>query len=106
MNTHQITLETPQGTVALECPEETFILDQAARQGLQLPAVCRGGACSSCVGRLLEGAPPDQSEQTYLSPSDVEQGFVLLCVASPRGACRISTHQASQYLASLNPNEH
>jgi ferredoxin len=100
---HKVTLITPSGTHLVECPEDQFILDVAARQGLHLPAVCRGGACSTCACTLVEGTPPDQSEQTYLSEEDIGAGYVLLCVAYAQGDCVLETHKAEQYLRTLQP---
>ena len=101
---HSVTLVTPTETRVVECDEEEFILDAAAAQGLPLPAVCRGGACASCACKFVEGAEPDQSEQSYLSEDDVQAGWVLLCVAYPRGACTIETHKMAEYLATLGPD--
>ena len=49
------------------------------------------------MARLVSGPPPDQSEQSYLSESDVEAGYVLLCVAYALGDCTIATHKAAEY---------
>ena len=91
----------PEGERKLLCSEDEAIFEVAAREGIRLPAICMGGACSTCVGRLLEGVAPDQEEQTYLTEADVERGFVLLCVAFARGECRIATHQTEAFTASL-----
>ena len=100
-----MTLITPSGETELECSEELSILDAAAARGMALPAVCRGGACSACVARHVSGEPPDQSEQSYLSEDELEAGYVLLCVAYPRGACRFETHKAAEYLEQLAAKE-
>lgn len=101
MNQHTITLLTPTGTHSIQCSPELSVLDAAAAQGLILPAVCRGGACSACVGRMVSGEPPDQSEQSYLSQTDLEEGFVLLCVAYAGGDCTLETHRAEEYVGKL-----
>jgi len=73
-------------------------LEFAEKQGVVIPSTCRGGACASCLCKLLEGPPPDQSEQSYLTERDLEAGFILLCVALPTGACTIQTHVSAEFL--------
>ncbi len=100
---HRIHLKTPEGLQTVECPPDEFILDVAAQQGIPLPAVCRGGACSTCIGRLVEGVPPDQSEQNYLNEDDLSEGYVLLCVAYARGECTLETHKNAEFSLRLCP---
>jgi ferredoxin len=100
----KVTLQTPAGDYLLDCSSELSILDTAARHGLVLPAVCRGGACSACIGSLISGVAPDQDEQTYLTEPDLAAGFVLLCVAFARGDCTLKTHQTYAFLEQIEDN--
>jgi ring-1,2-phenylacetyl-CoA epoxidase subunit PaaE len=58
------------------------ILDAALRAGVDLPFACRGGMCSTCRAKLVEGSA--QMEVNYsLEPWELEKGFILTCQARP-----------------------
>ena len=85
---YKITLITPEGDETFECDDETYILDAAEVEGLDLPYSCRAGTCSTCAARLVWG-DIDQSDQSFLSEEQVEANYVMLCVAYPKDDCKL-----------------
>jgi len=58
------------------------ILDAALRAGMDLPFACKGGMCSTCRARLVEGEA--RMEVNYsLEPWELKAGFILTCQAHP-----------------------
>jgi ring-1,2-phenylacetyl-CoA epoxidase subunit PaaE len=59
------------------------ILDAAMRAGADLPFSCKGGVCSTCKAKVLEGEA--SMDICYgLEPDEVAAGFILTCQAHPR----------------------
>ncbi|HEV7881713.1 1,2-phenylacetyl-CoA epoxidase subunit PaaE [Bradyrhizobium sp.] len=62
--------------------EEESILDAALRAGMDLPFACKGGMCSTCRAKLVEGDA--RMEVNYsLEPWELTAGFILTCQARP-----------------------
>ena len=88
-----ITLQTPDGsTETFECDSETTILDALEEAGIDHPSSCRAGACSSCAMKILE-CTVNQEEQTFLDDDQIEEGYVLTCVALPTSDVTLLTEQ-------------
>ena len=88
-----ITLQSPDGsTETFECEEDTFILDALEEEGIDHPSSCRSGACSSCAMKIVEGTV-NQEEQTFLDDEQMEEGYVLTCVAYPTSDLTLLTEQ-------------
>lgn len=61
------------------------ILDAGLNQGLDLPFSCKGGVCSTCKAKLVEGEV-DMDITHGLEPGEIEEGFILTCQAHPISA--------------------
>ena len=60
--------------------EGEAILDAALRAGMDLPYACKGGMCSTCRAKVVEGAV-EMTVNYSLEPWELKAGFVLTCQA-------------------------
>ena len=90
MTTYDVTLinysQNFEQTIAV--PDDEYILSEAAEQGIKVPFECVVGACATCQGKIVSGTV-DQSEQMFLSDRQIEEGYILTCVAKPTSDCMI-----------------
>lgn len=100
MRTFTIELRNRNSTIEVAGDEP--ILDAAETADVTLPYGCRAGHCISCAARLVEGEV-EQSEGVALTPAQEAQGYVLLCIASPRSDCVIEVGAGVQRELFVNP---
>jgi ring-1,2-phenylacetyl-CoA epoxidase subunit PaaE len=62
--------------------EGEAILDAALRAGVDLPFACKGGMCSTCRAKLVDGEAPMDVNYS-LEPWELKAGFILTCQAKP-----------------------
>jgi len=85
--------DVPEGnteiTILLDDEETTFVMSQkktilnaALNKDLDAPYSCQGGICSSCLGRVTEGAATMEKNE-ILTDDEIEEGLILTCQAHP-----------------------
>ena len=58
------------------------LLDAALKQGIELPYSCKGGVCSTCRAKLVEGEV-DMDANFALEDYELARGFILCCQSYP-----------------------
>ena len=58
------------------------ILDEALKQGADLPFACKGGVCCTCKAKLVEGKV-EMDVHWGLEEEEIKQGFILTCQSHP-----------------------
>ena len=58
------------------------ILDEALKQGADLPFACKGGVCCTCKAKLTAGKVA-MDVHWGLEEEEVKQGFILTCQSHP-----------------------
>lgn len=80
--THTITLANRDGAT-YQVDARRPLLDSLRAQGVDLPYGCKYGGCITCAAKLTTGEV-DQRRQVALNNRQINNGYVLLCVARPK----------------------
>lgn len=87
---------TPAGNTVIAKEGET-ILEASLRQGLNLPYVCRDGACGACKGKILKGSVDYGTYQKgTLTDAEREEGKALFCCAKPLSDLEIECYEIEE----------
>ncbi|HWI90352.1 MAG TPA: 1,2-phenylacetyl-CoA epoxidase subunit PaaE [Flavisolibacter sp.] len=63
--------------------ESESILDAALKKGADLPYACKGGVCTTCKAKLIQGKV-SMDVNWGLEPDEVEKGYILTCQSHPQ----------------------
>ena len=78
------------------------LLDTLRAQGVDLPYGCKYGGCITCAAKLVEGEV-NQAAQVALNNRQLNDGYVILCVARPVTDCTLEIGVESHDKLYRNP---
>ncbi|MEM7237106.1 MAG: 2Fe-2S iron-sulfur cluster-binding protein [Pseudomonadota bacterium] len=110
MTEYSITLANRAGAT-YEVDHRRPLLESLRDLGVDLPYGCRYGGCITCAARLVSGTV-DQRAQVALNNRQINDGYVILCVARPTSDCTfeigVESHgklYRNPFLDPLQPHE-
>ena len=97
----RITIAT-RGNCSFEVRGYKPLLEELLEQGVDLPYGCKYGGCITCAAKLIEGEL-DQRNQVALNNRQINDGYVILCVARAKTDCTIEVGVESHDKLYRNP---
>ena len=101
MTERRITLSNRLGQTFL-VDHRKPLLDSLKEQGVDLPYGCKYGGCITCAAKLISGEI-HQKAQVALNNRQINDGYVILCVARPVTDCVIEVGVDSHDKLYRNP---
>lgn len=100
MNTHQLTLKfSDSERISLTTSNDQSVLASALQAGTNLLHQCKAGSCGSCVGKVVSGVVRMRKDTSIaLLPKEIEEGYVLTCLAHAESDAEIHFNYNSQML--------
>ena len=110
MTEHVITLAN-RNSAQYQVDHRKPLLNSLREQGVDLPYGCKYGGCITCAAKLIKG-DVHQRAQVALNNRQINDGYVILCVARPLTDCTIEIGVESHdklyrnpFLSPLAPHE-
>ena len=107
---HTITIAN-RGNAVYEVDGKRPLLNSLREKGVDLPYGCKYGGCITCAAKLIDGEV-NQKAQVALNNRQINDGYVILCVARPRSDCTfeigVESHDKlyrNPFLDPLKPHE-
>ena len=91
-----------RGNKSFKVSDRKPLLQVLRTQGLDLPYGCEYGGCITCAAKLIKGEI-DQRSQVALNNRQINDGYVVLCVAKPKTDCEIEIGVESHDKLYRNP---
>jgi ferredoxin len=101
MTTFTITLAN-QGGAAFDVDHRKPLLQSLREQGVDLPYGCNYGGCITCAAKIISGKV-NQKAQRALNNRQINNGYIILCVARPTSDCTLEVGVESHDKLYRNP---
>ena len=98
---HTITIANKEGAAYKVDPRKP-LLDSLRDQGVDLPYGCKYGGCITCAAKLTADQV-DQRRQVALNNRQINDGYIILCVARPLTDCTLEIGVESHDKLYRNP---
>ena len=98
---HSVTIENRKNAV-FKVKRNRPLLDSLRDQGVDLPYGCKYGGCITCAAKLISGEV-DQRRQVALNNRQINDGYIILCVARPKSDCTLQIGVESHDKLYRNP---
>ena len=107
---HKVTIKNRKNAI-FQVEANRPLLDSLRDQGVDLPYGCKYGGCITCAAKLISGKV-DQRRQVALNNRQINDGYIILCVARPKSDCTLEigveshdTLYRNPFLDPLKPHE-
>ena len=107
---HRVTIKNRKNAI-FQVEANRPLLDSLRDQGVDLPYGCKYGGCITCAAKLISGKV-DQRRQVALNNRQINDGYIILCVARPKSDCTlligVESHDKlyrNPFLDPLKPHE-
>ncbi|MDA9838239.1 2Fe-2S iron-sulfur cluster-binding protein [Candidatus Pelagibacter sp.] len=97
----QITIANRENSV-YKVSGRMSLLQELRELGVDLPYGCQYGGCITCAAKLIKGEV-DQKSQVALNNRQINNGYIILCVAKPKTDCTIEIGVESHDKLYRNP---
>ncbi len=101
MTEHTITIAN-RGNATYRVDARKPLLESLRDQGLDLPYGCKYGGCITCAAKLIDGSV-NQTAQVALNNRQLNDGYIILCVARPTRDCTLEIGVESHDRLYRNP---
>tara|TARA_B100000945_G_scaffold209448_1_gene168556 strand:+ start:25 stop:402 length:378 start_codon:yes stop_codon:yes gene_type:complete len=98
---HKVTIKNRKNAI-FQVEANRPLLDSLRDQGVDLPYGCKYGGCITCAAKLISGKV-DQRRQVALNNRQINDGYIILCVARPKSDCTLQIGVESHDKLYRNP---
>ena len=77
--------------VEFDLKSNEVVLDKAIDEGMDVPYSCKGGVCSACKAKIIEGKATMRLNHT-LTDAEIAEGYIVTCQAEPASETLVVTY--------------